>query len=63
MDRAYRWSVDCGAETILLPPLVLLKGLLLLRLPRRGIFQLDGEGEGKISLSEIECRDLGSESG
>lgn len=37
---------------ILLPPVFLLRGLLLLKLPDRGILHVEGDGDGNISLKE-----------
>lgn len=53
-------SENWGAETILLPPAVLLKGLLLRRLPDRGILHVEGDGDGNISPMEKERLELNS---
>lgn len=43
-----------------MPPVSRTKGLLLRRLPVLGIFHVEGDGDGNISLSEKERRDLSS---
>ena len=59
---ASRSLVDCGAEVILLPPVFLLKGLLLLKLPDRGILHVEGDGDGNISLMEKDRLEFSTES-
>ena len=56
---AIRGLEGCGAETTLLSAVFLLGPLLLLRLLRRGI-QVDGDGDGNMSLRENECLCLSS---
>ena len=52
--------MDWGAETILLAPAVLPGSLFLRKLPVRGIFQVNGDGDGNISLKEKEVLGLSS---